>query len=192
MRTYPKSAEILNRNKEYIPGGVVSVNRAASPEIAFVKASGAYLWDADENQYIDYHAAFAAHILGHSDPYVTEAVERVLRNGSSLFGTGTTALEGELAELVCRSVPCVDTVQFLNSGSEATYQAIRAARAATGRKHIIVMQGGYNGWHNDVLLQSDDSFGAARPACLSGRISISSDQRGHPRGASSSGTPGKF
>ncbi len=150
MRAYPKSAEILNRNKEYIPGGVVSVNRAANPEIAFVKASGAYLWDADGNEYIDYHAAFAAHILGHSDPYVTDAVERVLRSGASLFGTGTTTLEGELAELLCRAVPCVDTVQFLNSGSEATYQAIRTARAATGRQHIIVMQGGYNGWHNDV------------------------------------------
>jgi glutamate-1-semialdehyde 2,1-aminomutase len=150
MRTYPNSARILSKNKEYIPGGVVSVNRAASPEIVFVKAQGAYIWDAEGNRYIDYHAAFAPHILGHNDPYVTEAVERVLHNGSSLFGSGTTELEGELAELLCRSVPCVDKVQFLNSGSEATYQAIRTARAATGRDHIIVMQGGYNGWHNDV------------------------------------------
>jgi glutamate-1-semialdehyde 2,1-aminomutase len=150
MRTYPKSAKILSQNKKYIPGGVVSVNRAVSPEIVFVKGQGAHIWDADGNQYIDYHAAFAPHILGHNDAYVTDAVERVLHNGSSLFGSGTTVLEGELAELLCRSVPCVDKVQFLNSGSEATYQAIRTARAATERNHIIVMQGGYNGWHNDV------------------------------------------
>ena len=128
----------------------MSVNRAVNPEIAFVKGEGAHLWDADGNRYIDYHAAFAPHFLGHNDPYVNEAVIRVLRDGASLFGSGTTVLEGRLAELVCQSAPFVDSVQFLNTGSEATYQAIRASRAATGRDHIIVMQGGYNGWHNDV------------------------------------------
>lgn len=150
MRSYPKSAEILDKNRQYIPGGVVSVNRAASPEIVFVKGHGAHLWDADGNRYIDYHAAFAPHFLGHNDPHVTEAVHRVLRDGASLYGSGTTVLEGRLAELVCQNVPSVESVQFLNTGSEASYQAIRLARAITGRDHIIVMQGGYNGWHNDV------------------------------------------
>ena len=65
-------------------------------------------------------------------------------------GTGTTVLEGKLAELICENVDFVDSVQLLNSGSEATYQAIRLARAATGRDHLIVTQGSYNGWHNDV------------------------------------------
>ncbi|MGH9632099.1 MAG: aspartate aminotransferase family protein, partial [Bryobacteraceae bacterium] len=73
-----------------------------------------------------------------------------LRDGTSLFGSGTTILEGRLAELICDNIPFVDSVQFLNTGSEATYQALRVARAATGRDHLIVMQGGYNGWHNDV------------------------------------------
>ena len=59
-------------------------------------------------------------------------------------------MEGRLADLICYHIPFVDSVQFLNTGSEATYQALRLARAATGRDHIIVMQGGYNGWHNDV------------------------------------------
>ena len=150
MRSYPKSAEILQKNRQYIPGGVVSINRATTPEIVFVKGEGAYLWDAEGNRYIDYHAAFAPHFLGHNDPYVTEAVHRVLRDGASLDGSGTTLLEGQLAELVCQHVPSVEAVQFLNTGSEASYQAIRLARAITGRDHIIVMQGGYNGWHNDV------------------------------------------
>ncbi len=145
-----RSLAILNRNRQFIPGGVVSVNRATKPEIVFTRAVGAYLWDADENRYIDYHAAFAAHFLGHNDPCVTEAVRQVLDRKASLFGAGTTELEGQLAELICRHVPCVESVQFLNSGSEATSQAIRLARAITGRDHIIVMQGGYNGWHNDV------------------------------------------
>jgi glutamate-1-semialdehyde 2,1-aminomutase len=147
---HTKSSEILKRNRRFIPGGVVSVNRAVQPEIVFVKGQGAYIWDADGNQYIDYHAAFAPHFLGHNDPYVTDAVISVLRRAASLYGSGTTELEGQLAELICQHVPAVESVQFLNTGSEATYEAIRLARAVTGRDHIIVMQGGYNGWHDDV------------------------------------------
>ena len=140
-----KSAEILQRNRRVIPGGVVSTNRATQPEIVFVKGDGAYIYSADGKRYIDYHAAFAPHVLGHNDPYVNDAVVRCLRDGSSLFGSGTTVMEGRLAELICDNIPFVDSVQFLNTGSEATYQAIRVARAATGRDHIIVIQGGYNG-----------------------------------------------
>jgi len=147
---HAKSSEILNHNRKFIPGGVVSVNRAVQPEIVFVKGQGAYIWDADGNRYIDYHAAFAPHFLGHNDPYVTDAVIAVLRRSASLYGSGTTELEGQLAELICRHISAVESVQFLNTGSEATYQAIRLARAVTGRDHIIVVQGGYNGWHDDV------------------------------------------
>lgn len=150
MRKYPQSEQILRANRRFIPGGVVSSNRAVAPEIVFVRGQGAVIYDADGNEYIDYHAAFAPHFLGHNDPDVTDAVQRVLRDGSSLFGSGTTLLEGRLAELICSNIPFVDSVQFLNTGSEATYQAIRVARAATGRDHIICTQGGYNGWHNDV------------------------------------------
>ncbi len=150
MRTYPRSAEILAKNRKVIPGGVVSVNRATEPEITFVRGQGAYLWDADGNRYIDYHAAFAAHFLGHNDPSVTEAVVRTLDAGESLYGSGTSVLEGRLAELICRHIPTAESVQFLNTGSEATYHAIRLARAVTDRAHVINMQGGYNGWHDDV------------------------------------------
>jgi glutamate-1-semialdehyde 2,1-aminomutase len=146
----PKSARIFSHNRRFIPGGVVSVNRAVEPEIAFIKGKGAHLWDADRNQYIDYHAAFAPHFLGHNDPGVTEFIISVLHEGGSLYGSGTTELEGRLAELICRHVPAVESVQFLNTGSEATCQAIRLARAVTQRSHVIVMQGGYNGWHDDV------------------------------------------
>lgn len=150
MPSYTESKAILANNSRYIPGGIVSVNRVTNPVITFVKGLGAYLWDADGNRYIDYHAAFAPHFLGHNDPHVTQAVSRVLQQGASLYGSGTTLLEGQLAEMICKHVPSVETVQFLNSGSEATYQAIRLSRAVTGRDHIIVIQGGYNGWHNDV------------------------------------------
>ena len=150
MRTYPKSSEILNWSKQFIRGGIASTNRATDPSIVFCRGEGAYLWDVDDNKYIDYHAAFAPHVLGHNDPAVTAAIERVLRDNQSLYGSGPTVLESRLAELICEVVPFVENVQLLNTGSEATYQALRLARAATGRDHIIVMQGGYNGWHNDV------------------------------------------
>ena len=150
MREYPKSAMIQKNNSRFLPGGVSSINRAVKPEIVFVKGQGAYLWDAEGNRYIDYHAAFAPHVLGHNDPEVTEAVIHVLGCSASLYGSGATELEGELAELICSKVPAAESVELLNTGSEATAQAIRLARAATGRDHVIVMQGGYNGWHNDV------------------------------------------
>jgi glutamate-1-semialdehyde 2,1-aminomutase len=148
MNSYPKSAKILAFNRKLIQGGIASVNRAVEPEIVFTRGEGAYIWDAEGNRYIDYHAAFAPHLLGHNDAAVSEAVRRVLDDRASLFGSGTTILEGRLAELVCRAVPFIESVQFLNTGSEATYQAIRLAGAVTGRDHVIVMQGGYNGWHN--------------------------------------------
>ena len=150
MERHPASAAILARNRQFIPGGVASVNRAIAPEIVFTRAQGARLWDADGHEYLDYHAAFAPFVLGHNDPHVTEAVDRVLHDGSSLYGSGTTTLEGDLAERICSLIPWCERVSFLNSGSEATYSAQRLARAATGRDHLIVMQGGYNGWHNDV------------------------------------------
>lgn len=150
MPTNQESQAILRNNRRFIPGGVVSINRATSPELVFVKGEGARIVDADGNTYLDYHGAFAPHFLGHNDPHVTEAVVAVLRSGASLYGSGTTTLEGRLAELMCDCVPWIESVQLLNTGSEATYQALRLARAVTGRDHVIVMQGGYNGWHNDV------------------------------------------
>jgi glutamate-1-semialdehyde 2,1-aminomutase len=163
MTHYPKSEAILSKNSRFIPGGVVSTNRAVDPPIVFHKAEGAWMWDVDGNQYLDYHAAFGPYVLGHSDAYVNDAVRRVLDEGRSLFGSGTTELEGNLAELICDSVPFIDSIQVLNTGSEATYQALRLARAATGRSHIIKPQGGYHGWHNDVACNLMSPLAAMGP-----------------------------
>lgn len=150
MTQYPKSSAILSRNSQYIPGGVVSTNRAVDPPIVFRSGQGAWMFDVDGHRYLDYHAAFGPYVLGHGDPYVNAAVHRVIDEGRSLFGSGTTELEGMLAQMLCEHVPFLDSVQILNTGSEATYQALRLARAATGRDHILKPQGGYHGWHNDV------------------------------------------
>jgi len=148
--TWPKSSEVLRRNTQWVPGGVVSLNRKSDPNICFARGQGSRVWDIDGNEYIDYHAGFAAAFLGHNDLDVNAAVSRVLEDKRVLMGAGPTDLEGELAELFCQCVPMAEKLQVTTSGSEATYHALRLARAATGRDHVIIMQGGYNGWHNDV------------------------------------------
>jgi glutamate-1-semialdehyde 2,1-aminomutase len=141
---------LMARNSAYIPGGVSSTNRVIDPPIAFVKGVGAYLWDIDGKQYTDYHAAFAPHFLGHNFAPVNEAVIDVLRSGESLYGAGPAVLEGRLAELVCKNIAVSEKVSLQNTGSEATSMAIRLSRAITGRQHFIVVQGGYNGNHDEL------------------------------------------
>jgi glutamate-1-semialdehyde 2,1-aminomutase len=145
-----QSEAIARRSAESIAGGVVSLNRKVDPPIAFVRAQGSRMWDADGKEYIDYHAAFAPHILGHNDPEVNGAVRKAMDDGWSLMGSGPTPWEMKLAELLRESVPTLESVQLANTGSEATAHAIRLARAWTGREDVILTLGGYNGWHNDV------------------------------------------
>ena len=159
---WPKSNQLLADNSRFIPGGLASLNRKADPVIAFSHAKGSRLWDIDGHEYIDYHAGFAAYILGHNDDDQIAAVIETLRNGRSNYGSGPTAEEGQLARLFLQAVPHVEKVQFFNTGSEATAQAIRVARAWTGRAHLIKMQGGYNGHHNAVatnLLSTREQLG---------------------------------
>lgn len=147
---WPRSLEFLKNNEKWIPGGVVSLNRKCEPNICFARGKGSRVWDVEGNEYIDYQAGFAAAFLGHNDPDVNDAVRKAIDSDQVLMGAGPTNLEGQLAELFCRHVPTVERVQLTTTGSEATYHAIRIARAVTDRDHVIIMQGGYNGWHNDV------------------------------------------
>lgn len=148
--TETASQRILEKSKQYIPGGVNSLNRVVEPAIAFRRAEGAYLWDADGRRYLDYHAAFAPYFLGHNPPQITRRVIDALEAGASLYGAGATEIECQLAELLCTNVEALDKVVILNTGSEADAAAIRLSRAATGREHIICMQGGYNGQSDDL------------------------------------------
>lgn len=150
ITNWPKSSEVLQKNEQWIPGGVVSLNRKADPNICFIKGKGSRVWDMEGNEYIDYQAGFAAAFLGHNDPDVNQAVQDALLQDQVLMGSGPTDREGEFAKLFCQCVPSAEAVQITTTGSEATYHAIRIARAATKKDHVIIMQGGYNGWHNDV------------------------------------------
>ena len=147
---YPNSEALLSEASRVAPGGVHTSIRRVDPPLSFERAEGAYIYDVDGNRYIDYHAAFGPFILGHCYPAVTERVRETIGH-VDLFGVGATKLEVELAEKIVEHVPSAEKVLFCNAGSEATYHAIRVARAVTGRTLIIKFQGCYHGWHGYVL-----------------------------------------
>ncbi len=144
------SAALLDEAAEFIPGGVNTCRRRSEPKLCFGKGRGAYLWDLDGRRYTDYHAAYGAVFLGHSHPVVNDRVSRAIDH-TVLFGVGVTAGEVDLARRIVRHVPSAEQVVVCNSGSEATYHAIRLARGATGREKIVKFQGCYNGFHDYVL-----------------------------------------
>src|ERR1700678_852194 len=165
-------ASLMACNSAYIPGGISSTNRAIDPPIAFVKGQGAYLWDIDRKRYIDYHAAFAPYFLGHNFSPINEAVSEVLRSDESLYGAGPAVLEGRLAQLVCDNIPIAEKVSLQNTGSEATSLAIRLSRAVTGRKHFIVVQGGYNGNHDELACNVVNSIADIGPRVSPGEYPL--------------------
>src|SRR5688500_5534437 len=136
--------------RKYIAGGVVSLNRKVYPSIIFKQGKGSKIYDINGTEYLDYHAAFAPHLLGHNYDEVNDAVVRVISESLSLIGSGTNEQEVNLARTMCQLIPSLELIQITNTGSEATAHAIRLSRAYTSREHIILMVGGYNGWHNDV------------------------------------------
>lgn len=178
--TQSKTAQYLEQATRAIAGGLFSMNRRVDPMIVFERARGAHLWDVEGRRYIDYHAAFAPYFLGHADPDVDGAVAAALTRGVSLFGAGTTPWETELADLLVTNVPGLDTVQVTNTGSEATAYAIRLARAATGRDGILLMQGGYNGWEDDVAFNLMDPPEAQRPRADRPGLALNAISNGIP------------
>jgi glutamate-1-semialdehyde 2,1-aminomutase len=153
-----RSARLMERAVGLIPGGVNSPVRAfrsvGGDPLFMERGEASRIFDVDGNSYIDYVMSYGPLVLGHSYPEVIEAIEATARKGTT-FGT-PTELEVELADLVCRSVPSVETVRMTNSGTEATMSAIRLARGYTGRERILKFDGNYHG-HGDALLVSAGS-----------------------------------
>jgi len=151
--TLSHSHTLYQEAQQLLPGGVNSPVRAfrgVGGEPIFIdSARGPYLFDVDGNRYLDYVQSWGPMILGHAHPSVVEAVIEASKRGFS-FGAPTEA-ESELAKLVIESVPSIEMVRFVNSGTEATMSALRLARAYTGRHKIIKFSGCYHG-HADMLL----------------------------------------
>ncbi len=146
----------FTRARQSIPGGVNSPARAfgavGGDPLIIDRGDGAYLWDIDGNQLVDYVGSWGPHILGHRHPEVVSALETTLAKGTS-FGAPTT-LETELAEAVIAAVPSVEKVRMVNSGTEATMSAIRLARGHTGRDKVIKFAGCYHGHVDSLLVQA--------------------------------------
>ena len=151
--TLSHSHTLYQEAQQLLPGGVNSPVRAfrgVGGEPIFIdSARGPYLFDVDGNRYLDYVQSWGPMILGHAHASVVEAVIQASKRGFS-FGAPTEA-ESELAKLVIESVPSIEMVRFVNSGTEATMSALRLARAYTGRHKIIKFSGCYHG-HADMLL----------------------------------------
>src|ERR1700692_3950126 len=152
-RKVEQSRRLQKRAESMIPGGVNSPVRAfgsVGGEPRFiVRGKGSHIWDADENEFIDYVGSWGPLMLGHPAPLVIDAITKAAKNGTS-FGASTPA-EADLAELVISAFPHMQKIRFVSSGTEATMSAIRLARAYTKRKYIVKFEGCYHG-HADALL----------------------------------------
>ena len=148
-----RSHDLFIAAQRHTPGGVNSPVRAfrgvGGEPLFFKKGVGAYLIDEDDRRYIDYVASWGPMILGHAEPAVIKAVTDAAQN--SLGFGAPTAIEIEMADLVCQLVPSIEMVRMVSSGTEATMSAIRLARGFTGRDKIIKFEGCYHG-HSDSLL----------------------------------------
>lgn len=153
MRTFQKSKELFQKASQVIPGGVNSPVRSfkgvGGHPIYFQSAKGAYLYDVDGNEYIDFCLSFGPHIAGHLPATVVSAIREQLENASS-FGA-CHPKEIELAELILKGYPFLGAVRLVSSGTEAVMTAIRVARGKTGRNKILKFEGCYHG-HSDGLL----------------------------------------
>jgi len=151
--TTTKSEEIFAEAQDLMPGGVSSPVRAfksvGGQPIVFDRVKGAYIWDVDGNEFIDYVGTWGPAICGHAHPEVIAALQEALLKGTS-FGAPCQK-ENVLAEMVIDAVPSIEMVRFVNSGTEACMSVLRLTRAFTGREKIIKFEGCYHG-HADMLL----------------------------------------
>ncbi len=148
-----RSRTLFNQAKKYIPGGVNSPVRAfksvGGNPLFIEMGKGSKLFDADGNEFIDYIGSWGPHLFGHNPAFIKEALQKAVKKGTS-FGA-PTEYEVKLAKLITVLVPSVEMVRMVNSGTEATMSAVRAARAYTGKEKIIKFEGCYHG-HSDYFL----------------------------------------
>jgi glutamate-1-semialdehyde 2,1-aminomutase len=162
----PRSAEetkLLERARQRLPGGVLGTSRYAD-DVGFVvkHGKGSKIYDVSGREYIDYVMASGPMVLGHAHPAVVAAVREQLEGGTTYFMVTEPVIE--LAEEICRAVPCAEQVRFTSTGSEATFFALRVARTARQRDKILKFEGGYHGSHDYSMMSSAPRSPKAFPA----------------------------
>lgn len=176
------SAALYDEACRVIPSGTVSRARLLPPFPFFAaRGRGARLIDVDGTEYIDCTLGFGSQLLGHAHPVVVNAIRESAAEGTS-FGTPHPR-EPELARLLVDMIPCADKVTFCNSGSEATLNAIRIARAVTGKNAIAKFEGGYHGWYDAVLgnitYDPDNAGPAEAPRFVGHSIGVPAEDVAH-------------
>jgi glutamate-1-semialdehyde 2,1-aminomutase len=145
----PGSKQLFERAVHSMPSGVASNFQAGDPYPVYLdRGHGSKVWDVDGTEYLDFHGGFGVNVVGHAHPKIVEAIRRVADRGIHFAVTTETTVA--LAEAICERFQ-LEQMRFVNSGTEATMDAIRVARAATGRDKIIKMEGSYHGHHDSVL-----------------------------------------
>ena len=154
---------LLDKASRLLPGGVLG-GYSAPAELSFVvrEARGARLTDVSGREYVDYILGSGPLVLGHAHPAVVAAVERQLSKGTTYFQLSEPTLE--LAEEICRAVPCAEQIRFTSTGSEATFFALRVARAFRQREKILKFEGGFHGTHDYSLMSVGPKSPKAFPA----------------------------
>jgi glutamate-1-semialdehyde 2,1-aminomutase len=159
----PRSAELYERARKVIPGGLTHDSRALLPyPIYAARASGARKWDVDGSEYVDYFGGHGALLLGHAHPAVVAAIREQASLGTH-WGAAH-ALEVRWAELVNRLIPSAERVRFTASGTEASQLTLRLARAFTGKPKVIRFLGHFHGWHEGVAAGAQSHFDGGLPA----------------------------
>jgi glutamate-1-semialdehyde 2,1-aminomutase len=159
---FSHSKEIFEKYSKITPGGVQSNFRFEEPHpIYFKKAKGAKLWDVDGNLFTDYIVGYGSIILGHADPTVTKKIFEYLEYG--LSSGVESELNYKVAERLKKMIPAADMVRFSNSGTEAVMHALMLARAYTGKRRIVKVEGAYHGWYDAVAVSYHPSLEIAGP-----------------------------
>ena len=163
--------DLIRRAAQVLPGGVLGSHRSG-PGLEFVvkEGRGAYLWDMNGRRYLDYLLGSGPMLLGHAHPAVVAAVERQMARGTSYFLLNEPAIQ--LAEEIVRAVPCAEQVRYTSSGSEATFFALRVARAFRKREKILKFEGGFHGAHVYGLMSVTPRSPKAFPAPMADSAGI--------------------
>ena len=162
---------LLERAARVLPGGVLGSHRSG-PGLEFVvrEGRGGYLFDVNGRRYLDYHLGSGPMLLGHAHPAVVEAVRRQMERGTSYMLLNEPSIE--LAEELVRAVPCAEQVRYTSSGSEATFFALRVARAFRKREKVMKFEGGFHGSHDYALMSVVPRSPKAFPAPMSDSAGI--------------------
>jgi len=143
------SKKLYERAVKHLPYGVASSFQAGDPyPIYIARGEGAHVWDVDDTERVDFHGGFGCNVVGHANPKIVEAIDRAARTGTHF--AATTEITVAFAEELCRRFG-LEKIRFANSGTEATMDAIRVARAATGRDVVAKVEGSYHGHHDTVM-----------------------------------------